>query len=83
MSCILPFINLEARTDGTMAACCIMQETAKKDDGTEFNLANGDTFSDVKNSKWLKTLQEDFVHGKKFEACNNCWKEEEAGIESN
>ena len=82
MSCILPFINLEARTDGTMAACCIMQETAKKDDGTEFNLVNGDTFSDVKNSKWLKTLQEDFVHGKKFEACNNCWKEEEAGIES-
>tara|TARA_A100001011_G_C14306543_1_gene843446 strand:- start:987 stop:2144 length:1158 start_codon:yes stop_codon:yes gene_type:complete len=82
MSCILPFINLEARTDGTMAVCCIMQESAKKDDGTEFNLANGDTLSDVKKSKWLKELQRDFQLGRKFKACDNCWKEEEAGIES-
>lgn len=82
MSCILPFINLEARTDGTMAVCCIMQESAKKDDGTEFNLANGDTFSDVSKSKWLQRLRKDFQLGRKFEACNNCWKEEEAGIES-
>ena len=36
-----------------------MQEF-KKDDGTEFNLANGDTLSDVKKSKWLKELQRDF-----------------------
>ena len=41
MSCVLPFINLEARTDGTMAVCCIMQESAKKEDGTEYNLKTG------------------------------------------
>ena len=62
MSCVLPFINLEARTDGTMAVCCIMQESAKKEDGTEYNLANGDTLSDVKNSKWLSTLQQKFLN---------------------
>ncbi len=82
MSCVLPFINLEARTDGTMSVCCIMQETAKKDDGTEFNLAHGDTFSDVQKSKWLKNLRQDFKDGKRLEACKNCWKEEEAGIQS-
>jgi MoaA/NifB/PqqE/SkfB family radical SAM enzyme len=82
MSCILPFINLEARTDGTMAVCCIMQESAKKDDGTEFNLANGDTLSDVKNSKWLKATQQKFLKNEKLEACNNCWHEEKAGIQS-
>ena len=82
MSCILPFINLEARTDGTMAVCCIMQESAKKDDGTEFNLANGDTLSDVKNSKWLKDTQQKFLKDEKLEACNNCWHEEKAGIQS-
>tara|TARA_R110001592_G_scaffold29047_4_gene105762 strand:+ start:502 stop:1659 length:1158 start_codon:yes stop_codon:yes gene_type:complete len=82
MSCVLPFINLEARTDGTMAVCCIMQESAKKDDGTEFNLANGDTLSDVKNSKWLKDIQHKFLSNEKLEACNNCWHEEKAGIQS-
>jgi MoaA/NifB/PqqE/SkfB family radical SAM enzyme len=82
MSCILPFINLEARTDGTMAVCCIMQESAKKEDGTEFNLANGDSLSDVKNSKWLKELQQKFLNNEKLDACRNCWHEEQAGIQS-
>ncbi len=82
MSCVLPFINLEARTDGTMSVCCIMQESAKKDDGTEFNLANGDTLSDVKESKWLKDMQQKFLNNEKLEACNNCWHEEKAGIQS-
>ena len=82
MSCILPFINLEARTDGTMAVCCIMQESAKKEDGTEFNLSNGDTLSDVKNSKWLKELQQKFLNNEKLDACRNCWHEEQAGIQS-
>ena len=82
MSCVLPFINLEARTDGTMAVCCIMQESAKKDDGTEFNLANGDTLTDVKNSKWLNKLQQKFINNEKLDACKNCWHEEKAGIQS-
>tara|TARA_B100002019_G_C21228336_1_gene578630 strand:- start:8 stop:1165 length:1158 start_codon:yes stop_codon:yes gene_type:complete len=82
MSCILPFINLEARTDGTMSVCCIMQESAKKEDGTEFNLANGDTLSDVKNSNWLKSIQDQFLKNEKLDACKNCWHEEKAGIQS-
>ena len=82
MSCVLPFINLEARTDGTMAVCCIMQESAKKDDGTEFNLANGDTLSDVKKSKWLKDIQNKFLNNERIDACANCWHEEKAGIQS-
>lgn len=82
MSCVLPFINLEARTNGTIGVCCIMQENAIKDDGTEFNLANGDTLSDVKNSKWLKRIQRDFESGKKLKSCNNCWNEEKSGIQS-
>ena len=82
MSCVLPFINMEARTDGTISVCCIMQDHAKKEDGTDYNLANGDTITDVMNSKWLKDKQEAFNKGKQIEACNNCWKEEEAGITS-
>lgn len=82
MSCVLPFINIEARTDGTMSVCCIMQDHAKKEDGSDYNLANGDTITDVMNSQWLKDKQEAFNKGKQIKACNNCWKEEEAGITS-
>ena len=83
MSCVLPFINMEARTDGTISVCCIMQDHAKKEDGSDYNLANGDTITDVINSKWLKDKQEQFNKGKQIDACANCWKEAEAGIQSN
>jgi len=82
MSCVLPFTNVEARTDGTMSVCCIMQDHAKHSDGTSMNLSQGDTISDLRKSKWLKQLQRDFTAGKKPKACANCWKEEKAGITS-
>ena len=40
------------------------------------------TLSDVKNSKWLSTLQQKFLNNEKLDACKNCWHEEEAGIQS-
>jgi pyruvate-formate lyase-activating enzyme len=82
MSCPLPFINLEARTDGTISVCCIMQDHARKSDGSNYNLAQGDTLTDVRNSEWLANLQQDFLDGVKPSACNNCWHEEAAGIHS-
>lgn len=82
MSCVLPFTNIEARTDGTISVCCIMQDNAKKPDGTSYNLARGDTFTDVLNSKWLANYRRQFEKGAKPKACNNCWREEEAGLQS-
>ena len=74
--CILPFVNLEARTDGTISPCCIMQDQAPE------NLANGDKLSDVWQGEWLNKYRKDFLRGIKPKACKNCWKEEEAGIQS-
>ena len=75
--CILPWINQEARTDGTVAVCCVMQETVPGID-----LANGSTLKDAWDSKWLADLKTDFLAGEKPKACFNCWNEEDAGIES-
>lgn len=74
--CILPFVNLEARTDGTISPCCIMQDAAPE------SLSNGDKLSDVWQGKWLTQYRRDFLSGKKPKACDNCWKEEDAGIQS-
>ena len=75
--CILPWINQEARTNGEIGVCCVMQETAPG-----INLADGHTLKDVWNSDWLSDLKKDFLAGKKPESCYNCWNEEDAGIES-
>ena len=46
--CILPFVNLEARTDGTISPCCIMQDSAPE------HLSDGAKLSAVWQGKWLK-----------------------------
>ena len=74
--CVLPFVNLEARTDGTIAPCCIMQ------DDSGVNLAQGGTLKEVWKGEWLANYRKAFLNGEKPQACNNCWNEEEAGIES-
>ena len=75
--CILPWINQEARTNGEVGVCCVMQETAPG-----INLADGNTLKDVWDSKWLGDLKADFLAGEKPKACYNCWAEEDAGMES-
>jgi len=75
--CILPWINQEARTNGEIGVCCVMQETVP-----DMNLADGATLKDAWDSKWLADLKEDFLAGEKPSACYNCWNEEKAGIDS-
>ena len=75
--CILPWINQEARTNGEIGVCCVMQETAPG-----LNLADGNTLKDAWESEWLANLKADFLAGEKPKACYNCWNEESAGIES-
>ena len=75
--CILPWINQEARTNGEIGVCCVMQETAP-----DMNLADGNTLKDAWDSEWLAKLKADFLAGEKPKACYNCWNEEDAGIES-
>ena len=75
--CILPWINQEARTNGEVGVCCVMQETVP-----DMNLADGATLKDAWDSKWLADLKEDFLAGEKPKACYNCWNEEDAGIDS-
>ena len=63
--CVLPFVNLEARTDGSIAPCCIMQ------DASDVNLAEGGTLTDVWNGKWLEEYRQAFLKGEKPKACSN------------
>lgn len=74
--CILPFVNLEARTDGTISPCCIMQDSAPE------NLSDGAKLSDVWQGKWIRQYRNKFLAGEKPDACANCWNEEKVGMQS-
>ena len=54
--CVLPFVNLEARTDGTISPCCIMQDDAG------ITLAEGGTLTDVWNGEWLEGYRQAFLN---------------------
>ena len=79
--CPMPFVNLEARTDGGIAICCQMDEVMQKDSDNKFCLTE-DTLSDGWKSEWLAKLRQDFLDGEKPEACYSCWTAEDAGIDS-
>lgn len=74
--CVLPFVSLEARTNGDVSPCCIMQDSAP------VNLSRGDSFIDVWNSDWMNSYREAFKNNEQPEACKNCWMEEKSGLTS-
>jgi sulfatase maturation enzyme AslB (radical SAM superfamily) len=79
--CPMPFVNIEARTDGHMSICCQMDELIKGPDGKKLNLAEN-TLSDGWNSEWLDKLRQDFLNGEKPASCYSCWTAEDAGVHS-
>lgn len=74
--CPLPFVSLEARTDGAISPCCILQDSAPE------NLADGASMIDVWNGDWINSYRQAFLNNQKPKACNNCWMEEKSGIQS-
>jgi len=78
--CPMPFVNLEARTDGSMSICCQMDELINKD-GENLSLTDN-VLTDGWKSEWLANLRKDFLEGKKPASCYSCWTAEDAGIDS-
>lgn len=79
--CPMPFVNIEARTDGTIGVCCQMDDLIRDTDGKKLNLAHN-TLSDGWHSEWLDQLRQDFLNGEKPKSCYSCWTAEDAGIDS-
>ena len=76
----MPFVNLEARTDGSMSICCQMDELISHE-GKTLSLTE-DTLTDGWRSDWLQNLRKDFLDGEKPKSCYSCWTAEDAGIDS-
>jgi len=78
--CPMPFVNLEARTDGSMSICCQMDELISHK-GETLSLTHN-VLTDGWRSDWLQNLRKDFLNGEKPKSCYSCWTAEDAGIDS-
>ena len=89
--CVLPFIHLSTRTDGSMQICCHANSSStednrkpgvnRKDDGSLVNLKQ-DRAEDYWNTKFMRTIRTDMLANKMPRACLTCYKEEGLGYRS-
>lgn len=95
--CILPWIHLSTRPDGSMRVCCTANASSvgptndkehggqvgvlKTDDGKPNNLNVSDFLSSW-NSNYMKNVRLQMLNGEKPPSCLKCYKEEEAGHNS-
>lgn len=91
--CILPWIHLSTRPDGSMRVCCTAnasgvgstnEETGghvgmlKTEEGKPANL-NVSDFQSSWNSTYMKNVRKVMLANGKPESCTKCYKEEESG----
>jgi MoaA/NifB/PqqE/SkfB family radical SAM enzyme len=79
--CMLPWVSVETSPVGSARPCCLALGHITKPDGTEYNL-NTDTLEEIYNSDYMRDMRQEFIDGKKPEACQRCWDEEAAGRQS-
>ncbi len=79
--CVLPFIHLETRTEGTLSPCCISREKIPKNRNELFHLSEDGMF-DAFNSPYMKELRQALRSGQQHRNCEVCWMEERAGATS-
>ena len=74
--CILPWLNLHVNAQGLVAPCCQFDEN--------YPIANlADTnIKDVVNNDHLKLVRKQMLNDERPTVCNNCWKQEDIGINS-
>ncbi len=79
--CVLPWIHLEARTDGQVSPCCLSQQTITNNDGSKLYLFK-DHIKEAFKSNWMETLRRQLNEGIQHPNCRVCWKDEGVGQDS-
>jgi hypothetical protein len=95
--CILPWVHLSTRPDGSMRVCCTANASSvgatndkqhggqvgilKTEDGKPNNL-NVSDFETAWNSSYMRNVRKQMLAGEKPPSCMKCYKEEAAGHNS-
>ena len=76
--CSVPWLQIHTEPDGKVFPCCYYSHEQKHDLGNW----NQKKLKDIFYGKRFNDLRKEFLDGKRPEACNRCWKEEDSGIVS-
>ena len=68
--CPYPWIHLMTQPMGTTSWCCISREQFLKEDGTMFDLNQGDDIGDIWNSEHMKQIREKMLNGERLVGVN-------------
>jgi len=80
--CVLPFLHLSTRTDGTMQLCCHTCSSGNTEGVIkDFNLKYN-SHIDKWNSEFYKNIRKKFLNNEIPESCKVCFKEESEGYRS-
>ena len=95
--CLLPWVHLSTRPDGSMRVCCTANASSvgasndkehggqvgilKTDDGKPNNL-NVTDFQTAWNSNYMRNVRKQMLNGKQPPSCLKCYKEEATGHRS-
>ena len=95
--CILPWVHLSTRPDGSMRVCCTANASSVgptndkehggmvgvlKDDMGRPNNLNITDFESSWNSTYMRNVRQQMLNGEKPPSCIKCYKEEDAGHNS-
>jgi MoaA/NifB/PqqE/SkfB family radical SAM enzyme len=76
--CVLPWVSIETSPIGTVRPCCLAIDEIVDDQGNKFKLTESN-FDDIRNSKHMIKLRQEFLDGQQPQTCRRCWNEERAG----
>jgi len=80
-ACIIPWVGMEVNSLGNYRPCCLMGGFIQDNNGEDF-VATEVTISEAFRSDWMKDFRQQFLDGKKPDACKKCWVEEDSGRRS-
>jgi MoaA/NifB/PqqE/SkfB family radical SAM enzyme len=76
--CVLPWVSLETSPIGTVRPCCLADDEIVDNLGNKFKLLTS-SFDQIRNSKHMQTLREQFLNSAQPATCRKCWAVEDAG----
>ena len=79
--CILPWIHLATKPDGSARLCCYTRSIIKKEDSTNFKFGV-DKISDIWQSNYMKDVRLKMASGESVEFCEKCYSMESLGTTS-
>ena len=80
--CVLPWVHLGTKPDGTLNLCCFASHVVLKDEkGKPFRL-DTDPIEDVWNGHDLRNVRKGMLEGKNIRGCEVCYMDEAVGKRS-